>query len=52
MNRLIIAISTAFAATVAQAGVPVPLPEPGTLELLALGGAVAAVIALRNRRRK
>ena len=28
------------------------MPEPGTFELLALGGAVALVIGLRNRRRK
>ncbi|HSQ81166.1 MAG TPA: PEP-CTERM sorting domain-containing protein [Casimicrobiaceae bacterium] len=28
------------------------IPEPGTLELLSLGGIVAAVIAVRNRRKK
>ena len=27
------------------------LPEPGTFELLALGGVVALVIGIRNRRR-
>ena len=34
------------------AGIPSPAPEPGTFELIALGGIVAAVIALRNRRKK
>ena len=34
------------------AGTPAPVPEPGTFELIALGGIVAAVIAIRNRRRK
>jgi hypothetical protein len=28
------------------------LPEPGTFELIALGGVVAAVIAIRNWRKK
>jgi hypothetical protein len=28
------------------------LPEPGTFELLALGGVVAAIIAIRNWRKK
>jgi hypothetical protein len=28
------------------------LPEPGTFELLALGGVVALVIGIRNRRKK
>lgn len=27
-------------------------PEPGTFELLALGGVMAVVIAVRNRRKK
>lgn len=27
------------------------LPEPGVLELLALGGLVAAVVGVRNRRK-
>jgi hypothetical protein len=27
------------------------LPEPGVLELLALGGLVAAVVGIRNRRK-
>jgi hypothetical protein len=35
-----------------RAGIPAPAPEPGTFELIALGGIVAAVIALRNRRKK
>lgn len=36
----------------AWAGTPNAAPEPGTFELLALGGVVAAVIALRNRHKK
>ena len=28
------------------------IPEPGTFELLALGGVVALVIGIRNRRKK
>jgi hypothetical protein len=36
----------------ALAGTPGAAPEPGTVELLALGGVVALVIALRNRRKK
>ena len=41
-------------ATMAQAYAipPIPVPEPGTLELLSLGGIVAAVVAIRNRRKK
>lgn len=36
----------------AFAGVsPNPVPEPGVLELLALGGVVAAVVGIRNRRK-
>lgn len=36
----------AFAGTV-----PATVPEPGILELLALGGVVAAVVGIRNRRK-
>ena len=36
----------------AFAGVPIQrVPEPGILELLALGGVVAAVVGIRNRRK-
>ena len=35
----------------AFAGTPTPLPEPGVIELLATAGVVAAVIALRKRRK-
>ena len=35
----------------AGAGAPGTTPEPGTLELLALGGVVALVIGIRNWRR-
>lgn len=35
----------------AMAFTTVPVPEPGTLSLLGMAGAVAAVIAIRNRRK-
>jgi hypothetical protein len=50
MNRLLGAIVSALAASPAFAGT-VPVPEPGVLELLAIGGVLAAVIAIRNRRK-
>lgn len=52
MNRAILAALLVAVATAAKAGVPQQVPEPGTFELLALGGVVAAVIAVRNRRKK
>lgn len=51
--RTFIVMALALGASNALAGAPpAPLSEPGTFELLALGGVVAAVIAIRNRRRK
>jgi hypothetical protein len=56
MNRLSWVVTLAastFLPALAWAGdTVVPLPEPGTFELLALGGAVAAVIAIRKWRSK
>ena len=53
MNRVIVAVTCALVGSTAYAGVDViPVPEPGVLELLAIGGVLAAVIALRNRRKK
>lgn len=52
MNRLILAAACALAVSSAVAGVPNPVPEPGVLELLTIGGVLAAVIALRHRRGK
>jgi hypothetical protein len=49
MNRLLLAVIGALAATAAHAGPTLPVSEPGTFELLALGGVIAAVIAIRNR---
>jgi len=40
-----------LAAAAASAGVPNAVPEPGVLELLALGGVIATVVAIRNRRK-
>jgi hypothetical protein len=37
---------------IGRAAVVGTAPEPGTFELFALAGVVAAVIAIRNRRKK
>lgn len=50
MIRLVLGFSTLLASTIAHAVVN-PVPEPGTFELLALGGVAAAIIALRKRRK-
>lgn len=34
-----------------SAAVTAPIPEPGVLELLSIGGIAAVVIAIRNRRK-
>lgn len=55
-NRLAAALTTAlaFVPVLAQAGVAAPpiakVPVPGVLGLLAAGG-VAAIVAIRNRRK-
>ena len=36
----------------AFAGPGLPLPEPGVLALLAIGGVAGVAIAMRNRRKK
>ena len=42
-----------FASMPAWAGVPSPqLPEPGVLELLAVGAIAGVAVAIRNRRKK
>jgi hypothetical protein len=53
MVRIIVALIAASSAWSAFAGdgPTTALPEPGTFELLALGGIVAAVVAIRNRRK-
>lgn len=38
-------------ANAAYAGLITPVSEPGTFELLALGGVVAGIVALRRRRK-
>jgi hypothetical protein len=50
MGRIIVALGGLLAATGAFAGTST-VPEPGTFELLALGGVVAVVVAIRNRRK-
>jgi hypothetical protein len=51
MNRLIVTLASVLVTTAAHAGTPT-VPEPGTFELLALGGVLAVVFALRRGRRK
>ncbi len=53
MKSLLAALATALASATASAGfVPVNnVAEPGSFELLAIAGVVAAVVALRNRRK-
>lgn len=45
------ALFLALASPAVYAGIS-RVPEPGTVELLALGGVVALVIGIRNRRKK
>jgi len=54
MIRIMLAVLALLLAVVANVGatVPPPLSEPGTFELLALGGVIAAVVAIRKRRGK
>ena len=40
-----------LAAGTALAGTPAQLPEPGVLELLAIGGVAGVAIAIRKRRK-
>ncbi len=51
MKRWILGVICAVWAASAYAGIPNVVPEPGVLELLALGGVIAAVVAIRNRRK-
>lgn len=49
IRKLILALITGCLAGPVLAGEPVPVPEPGILALLGLGGIVVAVAAFRNR---
>jgi peptidoglycan/LPS O-acetylase OafA/YrhL len=48
----IVVLALASAAVYAGGVPPGTAPEPGTFELLALGGVMAIVVAIRNRRKK
>ena len=50
MNRIVAAVIAAVALP-AWAGVPAPVPEPGVLELLAVGAVAGAIVWARNRRK-
>ena len=49
MKKILLVAMGALASLPALAAVPVPLPEPGSLSLLALG--IAGVVASRLRRK-
>lgn len=51
MMKWILGVACMLVAASASAGAPTAVPEPGVLELLALGGVIAAVVAIRNRRK-
>ena len=50
-NKLMLAAVLASLAGPAFAGRPIEVSEPGTLALLGLAGVVAAVTAIRRRRK-
>jgi hypothetical protein len=51
--RSIVGLLLLSAASIpAFAGPGLPLPEPGVLELLAIGAVAGVAIAIRNRRKK
>lgn len=45
------ALVAALVAAPAWATVPLPVPEPGILELLAVGAVAGAIVWVRNRRK-
>ncbi len=51
ISKLFAAAPLALAASLAHAGIPTDIPEPGVLELAGIGAAVAIVIALRRRKK-
>jgi hypothetical protein len=51
MNRVVAVVLAAAAAVPAWAGVPLPVPEPGVLELLAVGAVAGVIVWARNRRK-
>lgn len=48
----ILLLSLVSGAAFAGVGPILTVPEPGVLELLAMGGVVAAVVGIRNRNRR
>ncbi|MBK6281191.1 MAG: PEP-CTERM sorting domain-containing protein [Gammaproteobacteria bacterium] len=52
MKQLAVTFTLASTSLSALAGLPNPLPEPGSLPLLAIGAAGALVLWARNRKRK
>jgi hypothetical protein len=51
LNRIVVAAIAAGVAVPALAGVANPIPEPGVLELLAVGAVAGAIVWARNRRK-
>ena len=52
MTWVVTVVVCALLPALAWAGDSTSLPEPGTFELLALGGVIGAVVAVRKWRRK
>jgi len=51
MKTFVAAVIAAAVALPAWAGVAAPIPEPGVLELLAVGAVAGAIVWARNRRK-
>jgi len=51
MKHFVVAVAALVASSIAYAGEPVTVPEPGILELLAMAGVVGAIVAIRKRRK-
>jgi hypothetical protein len=52
MHKIFLAIAVGLTFVPSASAGITAVPEPGTFELLALGGVVALVIGIRNRRGK
>ena len=51
MKTIVAVVLGAAASLPSWAAVPAPVPEPGVLELLAVGAVAGAIVWVRNRRK-